>query len=86
VFPKPFFSGRKPKIIFIFQGTRVYAKENTTEKQSTVYADCQFPNKNFNYIAREIWIIFDIKIFVYSTISLGILKGVPLKPVLKTLL
>jgi hypothetical protein len=47
-----------PKIIFIPQGTHVYAKENETEKQSAACGDCQIPNKNSNCIAREVWNIF----------------------------
>jgi hypothetical protein len=60
VLRKPFFIGRKPKIFFIPQGTRAYAKENKKEKQSAAYGDCQFLNKNSNYIAREVWIVFGI--------------------------
>jgi hypothetical protein len=60
VLPKPSFIGRKPKIFFIPQGTRAYAKENKKENQSAAYGDCQFLNKNFTYIAREVWIVFDI--------------------------
>jgi len=37
------------------------SNQKKTEKQSAAYGDCQFPNKNSNYIAREIWNIFAYK-------------------------